>query len=309
MCCGLLTAVAAAGCGSSGGNTDLLTPDQAKQAAQTFFKAGVSMQIKEESGSLQRIDQAHAIVEPLPSPEPTQNPANHSDLTIWIAHQSSYPVTFLCLDKISNGTQQGLSLFRFSKSDESSTWRVSHQDALISVAALPSVALDSKGFAQLIPQSEYGKLAVSPTKVAGDYAAYMVTGNSADAHEFAPGPLTSGQIDQDNKNIATDAKSHVALSFAFSQSNDPVDAYALRDGGALVLVGLTWTTKAVASPAPIVVTKDGNGIVAPAPGKYRAVTGTTLVLAAFSVPPKGSIAKIAGLGAYSGPVSSMATPM
>jgi hypothetical protein len=87
-----------------------------------------------------------------------------------------------------------------------------------------------------------------------------------------------------------------------------VDVYLLRDGGALVLVGIKVTEHLVATAGSIDVPQDGKGVTAPAPGKYRELTTVELALAAFSVPPKGSAARVAALGVYSGAISTTGIP-
>ncbi|HEV7679896.1 MAG TPA: hypothetical protein VGQ42_15135 [Candidatus Dormibacteraeota bacterium] len=297
-----------AGCNASANTAqEILTPDQARQVAMTWLHTGFATMVSQERGSLLRIDRAANLLRTSPAPAPDTRP---HDLTIWMPHQGQYPLTFLCLDSVRAAGQPVLpQMYRFSRADAQATWTVTHQVALQSAASRPAVALDSAGYAQTVAGGQYDKFLVSPARLAGDYAAYLNRANSADSHEFAPGVLTSSGIENIRKLIAdAAAQQHGALTVTFTPSDDAVDVYLLHDGGALVLFGLTMTNHVVATAGSITVTEDGKGVSGPAPGRYRDLTTTHLVLDAFTVPPKGSTAKVAGLGAYFGPVSTTATP-
>jgi hypothetical protein len=308
-CCGLL--VIACGSGSespSRAGADLVTPDQAKQAALAYVHAGLSAEIAAEAGSLRRIDDAMAVVNPIPSPAPTLNPKARYDVTVWVAHQSHYPLSFLCLCRTTIPDQNLLpQLFRFSKAEPAAPWIVSYQLQL-PLAAVPSLALDGSGYAQLVTPDQFDKFLVSPARLSSEYVAYLKAGDSADSHQFASGDVTSRVIDAMNNEISAHKAAHANMTVSLSPTEDPVDAYRLRDGSALVLLGVSVTAHVVATSAPLKVEKDGKGVAGPAPGAYRDVTTDSLNLVGFSVPPKGSSAKIAGLGVYSGLVRSTATP-
>jgi hypothetical protein len=286
-----------------------LTPDQGKQVATAWLHANLATEVGQERGSLQRIDQA---VNLLRTSQPTPDASPHED-TIWLAHQGQYPLTFLCFDKPRLPAQQmqmmSPSMFRFYKADAHAPWTVTHQVTLVSAGSRPAVAVDSAGYAQAVPADQYDKFIASPGRVASDFATYLSRGNSTDTHEFAAGPLTSAVIENTKKRVADTAAQHNTLSATYTSTDDPVDVYLLRDGGALVLFGIKATDHLVAAAGgSISVTEDGKGVTAPAPGKYRELTTVELVLAAFSVPPKGSSAKVAPLGIYTAPVSTVGTP-
>ena len=302
-CVGALTVVSVSGCGSSASaSSDLITQRQAKQVAQAYLHGSVVAGIGEERGSLRRIDDG---IEALRTPGPQPTPDMMADDTIWMAHQQQYPISFLCFDKpLTPGQASPGQLFRFSKASASAEWTVTHQDVLESIASRPAVALDSDGFAQLVSPSDYGKFLVSPANVARDWGAYFAAGNAADGKEFAPGPLTTSVIESNKKQIDAEAALHHTLSLAYAPTGDAVDAYLLKDGGALVLVGLQVTSHDVANSGSIKVTQDGKGISAPPVGQYREVSNVALVLAAFAVPPKGSTVKLTVLGSYIGTVSA-----
>ena len=305
-CAATLLTAALAGCGSASAATDLITPAQARTIVQTWLHASYSAQVDAERGSLQRIDRATNLLRT--GPAPTTDTRPHDD-TIWVAHQSQYPITFLCFDKPLTGggqTNPG-QLFRFSRTSPTAPWTVTHQDELISLGSRPAVALDSAGYAQLAPAQDYGKFLVSPAKLGHDWAAYLQSGNAADAREFAPGVLTTQAIATNKQTISSNASKQYALSYSYVPTGDPVDAYVLRDGSALVLVAIEQTAHTVAGKDPIKVTGDGKGVVAPGPGSYHDLTQVSLVLAAFTIPPKGSAVKVSGIAAYFGPVSATAT--
>jgi hypothetical protein len=114
-------------------------------------------------------------------------------------------------------------------------------------------------------------------------------------------------LDAKKQELAAATSQHETISISYQPTDDPVDAYAMSDGGALVLVGLQETIDVVAGAAPIKVTADGKGVVAPAPGNYHDLTTVQLVLAAFTVPPKTSALKVTGIGLYLGPISTIGT--
>lgn len=304
----LLTA-SLAGCGSANaaGGADVITPAQARTVAQAYLHSTVPSQIDQERGSLQRIDKSVDLLR-TPGPAPTPD-SRTQDATVWVPHQSQYPITFLCLDKalMGGGQTSPGQFFRFSKASATAAWTVTHQDSLVSIGSRPAVALDSAGYAQLAAPQDYGKFLVSPAKLAHDWAAYLAAGNATDAREFAPGNLTSGAIQGNKQQIANSAKSQFTLTYSYVPTDDPVDAYVLKDGSVLVLVGIQQTAHTVAGKDPIKVTGDGKGVTYPAAGSYRDLTQTTLVLAAFTIPPKGSAVKVSGIAVYDGPVSATAT--
>jgi hypothetical protein len=306
--CALLIAACGSSSGASNAAPDLVTPDQAKQAFQTLVRGTSSSFLRQETEPLRSIDQAGLVVNPPPSPEPTLPPGISHHVTVWISHQRAYPVSFLCLDKVtSSGQAVPPQLFRLVKVSASAPWTVSHQVLLLGPTNVPSMALDSSGYAQVVTPDRYGELLVSPAQLTSDYAAYLTAGNGADNHEFAPGAVTSMQADAVKK-IGSQATAHTAVTKTISPLDDPVQAYLLRDGGALVVTGVRWALRTVADgTGTLDITKDGKGVLAPAPGRYRDVTSVTMELLAFTVPAKGSKDKVNGLGIYSGPVSSTGT--
>ena len=307
-CAGALLIGCLAGCGSASASSDLITLAQARAVAQTWLHASDATQVSEERGSLQRIDEAMALVRT--GPAPTPDPQVGED-TIWVAHQSRYPISFLCFDKPAASAGRAMAvegqLFRFSKASASAPWTVTHQGVLLSLGSRPSLALDSSGYAQIVSPQDYGKFKVSPAQVGRDWGAYLQAANGSDAREFAPGPLTTQAIQDDKQQNDAGVAKHYNYSYAYAPTDDPVDAYLLRDGGALVLLGLQVTTHIVAQAAPIQVTQDGKGVSDPAPGWYHDVTYVALALALFTTPPKDSAVKVTGIGAYTGTVTATGT--
>jgi hypothetical protein len=306
--------LAMAGCGSSASATqgsDLLTPDQAKGVALEHMQQPTySASIKNDAGSLRAIEQAGLVVNPLPTPEPTNDPGVGHNVIVWVAHQSSYPLSFLAFDAPTVPGAQALpQLYHFTKASKTAPWAADFQVLVPASSAAPDVALDSKGYATAIPTSRYASFRVSPANLAKDFAAYLQAGNSADAHEFAPGQITSTVIDGDNKLVRDEEQQKGATAtLTFTPTDDESSAYLLSDGSALVLVGVRSQTHVVAGKTLITATKDGKGVVGPSPGKYKDTTNELLLLAAFIDPPKGGTAKVTGFGALSGPVRSTATP-
>ena len=308
---GSMLAMVACGSGGSTKTADLLTPDQATAAALAHLqKPTLSAALKDDTGSLRAYDQANLTLNPLPSPEPTIDPSITHHVTVWVAHQSSYPLSFLCLDSPTVPGGQALpTMFFFTKAAAASSWTVTYQVVLTAMANAPDVAIDSGGYAQVIPANRYSALLASPAQLGGDYSAYITAGNSADTHEFAPGPLTSQTIDANNQNIRGRAQQRGETeTVSYVPSGDPVVAYLLNDGGALVLVGLRASAHLVATKAPITVSMDGKGISGPAPGKYHDITFERVVMNAFVDPPKNSTDRVAGIGANGGPIRSTGTP-
>ena len=309
---GSLLGMAACGsAGSSGGAADLITPDQAKAVAMAHLqKPTQSATIADEVGSLRAIDQAGQALSPAKTPEPTQDPGIMHSVTVWVAHQSSYPLSFVCFDAptATQGTALPVLLF-FNKPTRSAPWSVSYQIFMNGMSAAPDVALDSGGYARVFPRARYGSLFVAPTQLANDYATYLTAGSSADTHEFAPGSYTSQVVDADNRNIRNIAQQkQETVTVTGAPTGDPVVAYLLNDGGAVVLFGTRVTTHAVATKAPITITHDGKGIAAPAPGRYRDTTAELLLLVAFIDPPRGSGDRLTGIGAFGGTVRATGTP-
>lgn len=306
----LASAVVTAGlsaCGSSNAAPDLITLAQAKQVALTWLHADNKAAVAQEGGSVQRIDEADAAMNP-PASSSAPDGQTHN-ATIWMAHQSRYPLTFLCVDTpaMERGQAPAQQLFRFSKASPTTPWTVTHQDLLFSPASRPSLALDAAGYAQMVPAHDAGKLLASPAQLAADWVAYLSAGNLSDAHEFAPGPLTTGQIENNQKQVDAAAGQHDRLTTSYTVSDDPVDAYLERDGSALVLVGITVTAHTVAQSGSIKVTQDGKGVAGPVPGSYRDITDVVLVLAAFTDPAKDGGSKAAAIGTYYGPVTATGT--
>src|SRR5258708_18272922 len=132
-CCSLLIL---AGCGASATTTpDLLTPDQGKKVALDWLHSNLGAEISVERGSLQRLDQAVNLVRIPPMPLTSTDTRNRDD-TIWMPHQSQYPLTFLCLDWPRVPGQQTVpQLIRFYKADAQARWTVTHQVQLLSTAA------------------------------------------------------------------------------------------------------------------------------------------------------------------------------
>ncbi len=307
-CAGALAAGCLAACGSANAAvSDLLTPAQAKVVLQAWLHAPMDAQVAQESGSLQRVDQAHAALS-TPGPSPMADRGLHDD-TIWVAHQTRYPISFLVFDRplVGGGQISSGQLFRFSKQSASAAWQVTHQDELFANVAKPAVTVDADGYAQTVSTGDYGRLMVSPAKLAADWATYLQAQDVSDTREFGPGPLTTDHITGNKKDAASDASKHYSYTYTYAPTNDPVDAYRLADGGALVLVAIEATDHIHANAEPVSVTTDGKGITDPAPGSYRDVTRVLLVLGAFSVPPKGGTAKVTGVGVYFGPVTATGT--
>jgi hypothetical protein len=309
-CAGGIAVTGLSGCGSSASasGNDLVSLKQAKQVALDYLHTNPVAEVDQERGALQRIDQATNAFR-TPGPAPTPDTHIH-DVTVWLAHQSQYPISFVAFDKpLLQGQTSAGQLFRFSKTSASAAWTVTHQDLLLSIASRPAVALDSEGFAQLVPASDYGKLSVSPAAVGKDWAAYLAARNVGDAHEFAPGSYTTGNIESTKKQIDDFAAQHSTLTLTYTASQDPVDAYVLKDGSALVLAGIEVNSRNVANAgSSIKQTEDGKNISGPPAGSYREVDNTTLVLAAFTVPPKGSTVKVSVIGAYYGLVAAKGIP-
>jgi hypothetical protein len=307
-CLGTLLAGGLAACGSvSASASSLITVAQARTVAQLWLHADNAAELDQLSGSLQRIDHAAERLR-TPGPDPTPDQRVHDD-TIWMAPQSKYPLSFLCFDKPLSGPgkSSSLQLFRFSKASAAAPWKVTHAVIFASVTSRPAVALDASGFAQTVSPKDYGKYLVSPARLAYDWAAYLQAGNASDAAEFAPGVLTTQQIQANQKQVSDNAAKHYVFTHAYAPTDDPVDAYVLKDGSALVLVGLEQTSHVVAQQDPMTVTEDGKGVVGPAPGTYRESTTVVLVMATFTDPAKGSTQKVSGTGAYFGPVTTTAT--
>lgn len=308
-----LLTMAGCGSGSPAHRSDLVTPDQAKGIALAHLsKPTYSAGLKEDTGPLRVIEEAGLRLNPLPTPEPTVDPGIGHNVIIWVAHQSSYPLSFLAFDSPTVPGAQALpQLLRFIKASASSPWTVNFQVLLDLAATAPDVATDANGYAQEIPASRYGSFTVPPSRLAKDYAAYLSAGAGADATEFAPGGYTSGVIDGDNKLIRMrQQENKQAVTVSFTPSSDPISAYLLNDGGALVLVGVQSMTHVTPLKAGgvLTVTKDGMDVAGPAPGKYRDWTNELILLAALVDPAKGSAGKVSGLGAISGPVRSLSTP-
>lgn len=297
-------------CGSSAPRTsELVTPDQAKAVATAHvLKPLYSAMIKEDAGPARALAQAGLVLNPLATPEPTQDTRLNHNISVWVPHQTSYPVSFICYDGATAFGSTLPELYVFTKVSPASSWTVIYQMILNIMSTAPDVALDSDGYAQVIPTSRDGAFLVSPVQVAADYGAYLQAGNSTDGHEFAPGPATSAVVERNNKRIREAAQTDGAtLSYAFATTDDPVFAYLLNDGSALVLTNLRATRSEVATKGTITVSKDGKGITGPAPGNYRNITRDELLFAAFIVPPKRSADKVSGLGLGGGVIRSTAT--
>lgn len=308
-CIALLAGMVLAGCGSGArASSDVVTPDQAKAVALAHVQARyVTDMMKDDVGELREIDRASLVARPLPSPEPTEPPLAH-DVRVWVPHQSGYPASFLGYDAlVLNGTVASGILYVFVKPSATSHWTTSFKATLVTPTA-PDVATDSSGWAQVIPPSRFDAFRVSPDQVGADYGAYLAAGNSTDAHEFAPGQVTSQAVDGMNTQIRQAARSSsVTVSFTFKPTGDPVFAYLLNNGGALVLSSLLGTIDNLATKDPMTVTADGKGVIGPPPGKYSRVTTDQAYLVAFVVPPKGSSDKVTVIGAVNGPIQSIGT--
>lgn len=304
-CAAALTTGCLSGCGSAKAASDVITLAGAKAVAQSWIHAALATEIAQEGGSLQRIDESFEAMR-TPGPTPTPDPLVHED-DIWMAHQSGYPVSFLCIDRsVASGQSTAGQMFRFRKADAASPWTVTHQDRFLSLGSRPRPVLDADGYAHIVPAADYGRFLASPAKLGADLAAYLQANNASDGREFAPGEMTTGWLDQLKQLVDSGAAQHVATTFSFAATDDPVDAYLLSDGGALVLTGVQMTVRRVASSGSITVTDDGKGVMGPAPGSYHEVTTILLALGAFVVPPKGSAAKVSGIGIYSGTVATTA---
>jgi hypothetical protein len=286
----------------------VVTPEQAKQAYLALAQGPTAAFLKAATGSLREISTAQASL--LASPEAVPDPSTTHDVTVWVGHQSSYPASFLCIDSMGvSGRPTTPYLFRLDRASASAPWTVSYQMQFASPADIPAVALDGSGYAQSVSSERYGRFTASPASLARDYAAYLGAGNSTDDHEFVPGQFTSGLIDANNKVIRSAAQDkHVSVTESWSITGDPVAAYLLSDGGVLVLLGVRATAHAVPRSGTITIVQDGRGVTAPAPGKYRDTTTVSLLLAAFTVPPKGSADKVSAVAGYNGAVSSTGTP-
>ncbi len=307
-CCAIM--VVACGSQAPAKAADVVTPDQAKQAFLHMAEGSPAAFINATTGSLRQITLAQDRLTPVASAAATPDPSWTHDVTVWVAHQSQYPVSFLCVDNITVGGRQAApNLYRLDKASASAPWTFSYQLLVPSPADVPSLAVDSGGYAQVISSDRYGQFKVSPASLGRDFAMYLTAANSADDHQFAPGQYTSTLIDNDNNVIRTAAQEKAeTVTTTWSPTGDPVTAYLLNDGGALVLIGVQASVHVVPRTGAITITKDGKGVTGPGPGRYRDTTTVTLLIAAFIVPAKGSTEKVSAVGGFVGPVSSTARP-
>jgi hypothetical protein len=291
------------------------------QIALAYLQARASGSTRdEESGSLRRIDEASAVApQAVGYPLRTPDPASPNTVTIWTSQQTSYPASFLCVDTVTDPTQNSpfRELYRFVKFSASASWTVNYETVLGpwtqgAPPGVPPVAFDSSGYVQVVTPDHYDQFLTSPAKVATDYASYLAARNSADDHEFAPGGYTSGQIDQDRKEITLNAQSpsHDTVTITRTPTGAPADAYMLQGDGALVLVEIMETRRITAGQGTIIKPPDAlyNGTVPASPGSYRDLTYNIIYLDAFIVPPKGSSAKVMLVGIFRGGVSTTGTP-
>ncbi len=303
-CASMLLTVA---CGSNASTTgaDLVTPDQAKAVLLSMVTLPSTAElVKRETGSLRAIDQASVSMSPPQSPDSSGGQTHN--VTVWVAHQSSYPLSFLGYDHPAKpGATYAPILYFLTKATQSAPWVV---DYFMVINSTPDVAVSSDGYAQVIPESRYGALLAAPNQLAKDYAAYRTAANSADAHEFAPGSSTTDLIDGDNKNVRqAEQQGGVTVSFAFAPTTDPVAAYLMKDGSALVLFGIRETVHVVAGKNPIVVSTDGKGINGPPPGKYHDTDQDVLQLFGVLDPPKTGTDKVSVQGFWAGSVRASGT--
>src|SRR5579885_1622414 len=91
--------------GGAAASADIVTPGQAGAVAQAYLRGDLAAEVAEESGSLARIDRGLMALR-TPGPQPTADSQAHSE-TIWITHQSDYPVSFLCVNPLRAGDQMG----------------------------------------------------------------------------------------------------------------------------------------------------------------------------------------------------------
>ncbi len=296
-------------CGDTTTSTAIagLTPASALKVAQAYFAAtDPRAQILLEGGPLRTIDDAslkeHPVTDPLPTPPPGYTPPA---VTVDVPPQSAYPLQFLAG---ATQTLQGkvlTGLWLFSQAAVGSPWRAVQQVALSNGTPLPVFALDGQGYAQMVGPDQYQGYALNVSTVQVEYASDLTTGDSSSG-DFAPGPLSSGQVDDEAQLVAQYGTQHLAARVDTQPTDSGFWAYRLRDGGAYVL----FTCAAVTTLSPAggvgdVRISTGDGISAPSPGLYASVTTRRLLLVGAIDPPATPAgARVTVIGLYAGPVSA-----
>jgi hypothetical protein len=296
-------------CGDTATSTAIaaLTPASALKAAQAYFSAtDPRAQILLEGGPLRTIDDAslkeHPVTGALPTPPPGYTPPT---VTVEVPHQSAYPLQFLAgaSDTLQGKVVNGLWLF--SQTALGAPWQAVQQVALSDGTPLPVFVHDAQGYAELVTPDQYQGYTLNVSAVQVEYASDLTTGDSSSG-DFAPGPLSSGQVDD----LTQLVNQYRAQQLVARVDTEPMDsgfwAYRLRDGGAYVL----FTCAAVTTLSPAggvgdVRISTGDGISAPAPGLYSTVTmHRVLQVGAIDPPATPAGARVTVVGLYAGPVSA-----
>lgn len=232
-------------------------------------------------------------------------PRSIQDVTVYVPKQTTYPARFLAYVKLAlveNPAEPAINRLRlYEKEAGDEPWKLAMYITVPPEFAAPDIPLDPDGFAEMVnDDDDAGALKLEPSRVPEELSKYLSAyAAGTDSSIFAPGRFTS-ELAQTYKTAAdNDAGRQISNTTEVTPGDVDVQAFRLRDGGALAL----FDTKAVTSYAAgegqaLSATAGSEGLLPP--GTYKTIKRTISTMVAAVIPPTGSQGLVQITGATGG---------
>lgn len=242
------------------------------------------------------------------------DPFTVDDVEVFVPEQSSYPLTFLALERLTSPElpdESTTQLLVFTQASAQEPWKAALAASFLPDADVPNVATDDNGLATLVTGNQAAALQVHPRKLAPKLA--RLWQRSADggaiSKPFQPGILTTDAVSLFIGEIEQLPINEASVKFAFRPAESQPVCVAARGGGALCFFVISY--RATLDPVSGVFEQPATretltGLVIP--GEYGSVTfeRTAIVLAA--VPTRTRLGRIDVVGVYNGLISVETSP-
>ncbi|WP_067453584.1 hypothetical protein [Actinomadura macra] len=293
----LLTAVAAAGCGSkssAGADPPALTRAQAQQVLASFTdganRAGrrldrLALRAIEADPQLSMDTAAFRLRRVIRQRPPT---LRLSQVVYYIPRMSGYPRWFAADAATGSGKRTVRHALLFTQAKAGQPWLLA-ADPYPLAPALNKVALDPEGYATPVDPRAEG-LAITPERLPGVHASLLTDGPSAaGVSVLADGPRTHQTFEALRHGEQALSKRGITLSSRFSVAPYGVYALRTRDRGALVWYVLKQN-EAYSAPNRGTLAVSGDLIgLAPTRAARNRMDTTVLVQYLATIPPKGRV--------------------
>ena len=227
-------------------------------------------------------------------------PRSIQDVTVYVPKQTTYPARFLAYVKLAlvdNPAEPAINRLRlYEKEAGDEPWKLAMYITVPPEFAAPDIPLDADGFAEIVTDDDADTLKLEPSRVPEELSKYL-SGYAAgtDSSIFAPGRFTN-EVAQTYKTAAdNDAGRQISNTTAVSPGDVDVQAFKLRDGGALALFDTNAVTTYAAGEGQVLNATAGSEGLLP-PGAYKTIKRTLATMVAAVIPPTGSegLVQIAG---------------